>query len=236
MNGHLNPLTQFNRKSLKYFEGKGFEIIEGPEVETEWYNFDALNVPADHPSRDVQDTFWLVPSGAEGTKDNRVLRTHTTATDIRHVVEKNLKPPFRFVVPGRCFRNEATDQTHEHTFYQIDGIAVDKELNMTNLIGLLDGYMKELFGHNIKTRVRPHLYPFVEPGMDLDIQLPDGSWREMLGSGMAHPIVLKNIGIDPNEWQGIMWGMGTDRYMMQYFGVDDIRLTYGGDLRYLKQF
>lgn len=226
--GHLNPLTQFMRKSLKYFEDRGFSIIEGPEVETEWFNFDALNVPADHPSRDVQDTFWL--------KDGRVLRTHCTATDVRHIKEKNPKPPFRFVVPGRCFRNEATDQTHEHTFYQIDGIAVDKNLNMTNLIGLLDGYMKELFGSDIKTRVRPHLYPFVEPGMDLDIQLPNGEWREMLGSGMAHPVVLKNMGIDPEKWQGIMWGMGIDRYMMQYFSVDDIRLTYSGDLRYLKQF
>ncbi|MGA2666937.1 MAG: phenylalanine--tRNA ligase subunit alpha [Patescibacteria group bacterium] len=228
MNGHLNPLTQFLRLSLKYFSERGFEIVEGPEIETEWFNFDALNVPADHPSRDIQDTFWL--------KDGRVLRTHTTATDVRHIQENKLKPPFKFVVPGRCFRNEATDQTHEHTFYQIDGIDIDKDLNMTNLIGLLDGYMKELFGANVKTRVRPHLYPFVEPGMDLDIQLPDGSWREMLGSGMAHPIVLKNMGIDPGKWQGIMWGMGIDRYMMQYFKIDDIRLTYSGDLRFLKQF
>lgn len=228
MKGHLHPLTQFMRESLKYFTDRGFQIVEGPEIETEWFNFDALNVPATHPSRDVQDTFW--------TKDGKVLRTHTTAVDIRFAKENNLKPPFRLIVPGRCFRHEATDQVHEHTFYQIDGIAVDRDLNMSHLIGLLDGYMKELFGDKIKTRVRPHLYPFVEPGMDMDIQLPSGKWQEMLGSGMGHPVVLKNMGIDSEKWQAIMFGMGIDRYMMQYFDVDDIRLSYSGDLRFLKQF
>ncbi len=228
MKGNLHPITQFMRLSIEYFTELGFEIGLGPEIETEWYNFDALNVPATHPSRDVQDTFWL--------KDGRVLRTHTTATDVRIVKEKNIKPPFRYVIPGRCFRNEATDQSHEHTFYQIDGIAVDKDLNMGHLIALLDGYMKKLFGDSIKTRVRPHLYSFVEPGMDMDIQLPGGKWQEMLGSGMGHPVVLKNMGIDPEKFTAIMWGMGIDRYMMQYFKVDDIRLSYSGDLRFLKQF
>lgn len=228
MKGNLHPLTQFMRASLKYFTDLGFEIAEGPEVETEWYNFDALNVPATHPSRDVQDTFW--------TMDGKVLRTHTTATDMRFAKENNLQPPFRLIVPGRCFRHEATDLTHEHTFYQIDGIAVDKDLNMGHLIGLLDGYMKTLFGKEIQTRVRPHHYPFVEPGMDLDIKLPNGKWQEMLGAGMGHPVVLKNMGIDPGQYQAIMFGMGIDRYMMQYFGINDIRLSYSGDLRFLKQF
>ena len=141
-NGHIHPLTQFLRKSLEYFTDLGFDIAEGPEIETEWYNFDSLNVPADHPSRDVQDTFWLVPSNVEGTKDRKVLRTHTTAADIRIIKEKNIKPPFKLIIPGRCFRNEATDFNHEHTFYQIDGIAVGTDLNMGHLIGLLDGYMK----------------------------------------------------------------------------------------------
>lgn len=226
--GHLHPLTQFMRKSLKYFEDRGFEITEGPEIETEWYNFDALNVAAEHPSRDVQDTFWL--------KDGRLMRTHTTAADVRSVKEKKLKPPFKIILPGRCFRNEATDQTHEHTFYQIDGFAVGKDLNMGNLIGILDGYVKEVLGKDVKTRVRPHLYPFVEPGMDMDVQMPDGKWREMLPGGMAHPEVLKNCGIDPDEWQGIMWGIGFDRVMMTYFQINDIRLSYSGDLRFLKQF
>lgn len=238
MNGHLHPLTLFLRKSLKYFTDRGFDIVEGPEIETEWYNFDSLNIPSTHPSRDVQDTFWLKshPSEASAKGGGRLLRTHTTAADIRVIKERKLKPPFKLIIPGRCFRNEATDAAHEHTFYQIDGIAVDKNLNMGHLIGLLDGYMKELFGNSVKTRVRPHYYPFVEPGMDMDIQLKDGKWREMLGAGMAHPVVLKNVNIDPNEWQGIMWGMGVDRYMMQYFGIDDIRLSYSGDLRFIKQF
>lgn len=235
MKGHLHPLTQFMRESVKFFEERGFIIREGMEIETEQNNFDALNMPNNHPARDIQDTFWLVrPSG--GTVDGRVLRTHTTSAEPRVVKEENLKPPFKLVIPGRCFRNESTDPSHEHTFYQIDGIAVSEDMNMGYLIGLLNDYMKELFGEDIKTRVRPHLYPFVEPGMDLDIQLTNGKWREMLGAGMAHPIVLKNMGIDPDKFQGIMWGMGIDRYMMQYFRVDDIRLSYSGDLRFLKQF
>lgn len=224
------------RASVKFFSDRGFVVKEGMEIETEWNNFDALNMPANHPARDIQDTFWLVPSGVEGTKNGRVLRTHTTAAEPGIIKEEQLKPPFKLIIPGRCFRNESTDQSHEHTFYQIDGIVIDKNINMGDLIGLLNEYMKELFGENIKTRFRPHLYPFVEPGMDLDIQLPNGKWREMLGAGMAHPNVLKNMGIDPDEFQGIMWGMGIDRYMMQYFGVNDIRLSYSGDLRFLKQF
>lgn len=252
MNGHLHPLTQFMRASLQYFEERGFVIVDGPEIETEWYNFDALNMPDNHPARDIQDTFWLKANHSEALAKGggRVLRTHTTASEIRHIKENKLKPPFKFIIPGRCFRNEATDLTHEHTFYQIDGIAIDKDLNMGHLIGLLDGYMKELFGKDIKTRVRPHLYPFVEPGMDLHIKLPNGKWREMLGAGMGHPQVLKNMlsgakspeasgeggGIDPEKYQAIMFGMGIDRYMMQYFKVDDIRLSYSGDMRFLKQF
>jgi len=245
MNGHLHPLTQFLRLSLGYFIKRGFEVLEGPELETEWYNFDALNVPATHPSRDVQDTFW--------TKDGRLLRTHTTATDIRLIKENNLKPPLRLIIPGRCFRNEATDQIHEHTFYQIDGIAIDAHLSMAHLIGLLEGYIKEIFGSQVKIRLRPHFYPFVEPGMDMDVWVPEtqnaiskltapalakskGRWEEVIGAGMAHPVVLKNAGLDPNKWQGIMWGMGVDRLMMQYFKINDIRLSYSGDLRFLKQF
>lgn len=228
MKGHLHPLTQMLRASLKYFETKGFTIVEGPEIETEWYNFDALNVCADHPARDVQDTFW--------TKDKKVLRTHTTATDARYIIENKLKPPFKLIIPGRCFRNEATDATHNYNFYHIDGIAVDKDLNMGDLIGILDGYMKELFGEKIITRVRPGHFSFVEPGMELDILLPDGTWREMLGAGMGHPNVLKNLNIDPEKWQAIMWGMGVDRYMMQQFTLDDLRTAFSGDLRLLKQF
>lgn len=228
MNGHIHPLTQMLRASIKYFEDLGFCIAEGPEIENEWYNFDALNVLADHPSRDVQDTFWLT--------DGRLLRTHTTATDARTIKEKKLTPPLKLIIPGRCFRNEATDATHNYNFYHIDGIAIDKNLNMGHLIGILEGYMKEVFGDKVKSRVRPAHFSFVEPGLELDIQMPDGSWREMLGAGMGHPIVLKNMGIDPEKWQAIMWGMGIDRYMMQLFFLDDIRSAYNGDVRLLKQF
>jgi phenylalanyl-tRNA synthetase alpha chain len=228
MNGHLHPLTQFMRKSLKFFEDRGFVICEGPEIETEWYNFDALNMLASHPARDSQDTFWLA--------DRRVLRTQTTSAEPRFVQENNLKPPFKLITPGRIFRNEATDATHGHTFYQIDGMWIEENVNMGHLIGILDAYMKEMFGKELETRVRPSMFPFVEPGMELDIKLPNGKWREMLGAGMAHPLVLKNMGIDPEKWQGVMWGMGMDRYMMQYFKVDDIRLSYSGDMRFLKQF
>ncbi len=228
MNGHLHPLTQMTRESLRYFEAIGYSIAEGPEIESEWYNFDILNVIADHPSRDVQDTFWLT--------DGRLLRTHTTATDARVIKENNLKPPLKLIIPGRCFRNEATDNTHNYNFYHIDGIAIDESLNIGNLIGLLEGYMKDVFGDKVKSRVRPGHFSFVEPGIELDILMPNGSWREMLGAGMGHPNVLKNLNIDPDKWQAIMWGMGIDRYMMQKFNLDDIRTAYNGDMRLLKQF
>ena len=228
--GNLHPITQFMHLSLKYFTDQGFEIKEGDEIESEWYNFDALNVPADHPSRDVQDTFWI------NSKIPQVLRTQNTGSELHIIKKNNIKPPFKIVVPGRCFRNERTDTTHEHTFYQIDGIAVSKNMNMTYLIGILNGWMKEMFGKNVQTRIRPHLFPFVEPGLEMDIKLPDGRWREILGAGMAHPVVLKNMGMDPEKYNGIMWGAGIDRYTMFKFGINDIRWFHSQDLRFLKQF
>lgn len=227
--GHLHPLTQFNRLSIKYFTDRGFQIYEGDEIETEWYNFDALNVPADHPSRDVQDTFWL-------EENKKLLRTHNTSSELHIVKKLNLKPPFKIIVPGKDYRNERTDCTHEHTFYQLDGIVVTKDVNMTHLIGILSDWMKSIFGDDIEVRTRPHLFPFVEPGLEMDVRLKDGTWREMLGAGMAHPVVLKNMGIDPKKWQGIMWGSGIDRYTMIKYGIDDIRLFHSQDLRFLKQF
>lgn len=228
MKGHLHPLTQYMRASLKYFTDRGFMIAEGPIINPEWDNFDALNVPKNHPSRDVQDTFYL--------KDKKVLRTHTTTSDVYVIKGQNLKPPLKLIIPGRCFRNEATDATHNYNFYQFDGIAVGKNFNLTNLIGILEGYIKELFGENVKIRVRPGHFDFVEPGLEIDMQMPDGSWMEMLGAGMAHPNVLNNLGIDPEEWQAIMWGPGVDRFAMQFFCLDDIRTAYSGDLRFNKQF
>jgi len=223
--GHLHPSTMFLRKLVKIYEELGFEVYESPEVDSEWYNFDALNVPSDHPARDVQDTFWL--------KDGRVLRTQTSNGQVRFG-EKN-KPPFRIVIPGRCFRNEATDARHETTFYQVEGLCVDENISVANLFWTIDQMMKKLFGNSIEYRIRPHHYPFVEPGYDVDIKL-NGKWMEIFGSGMVHPIVLKNMGIDSEKYSGFAFGLGPDRMMMKKFGIEDIRLNLSGDLRYLRQF
>jgi len=193
--GHLHPLTQILRKIVKVFIDLGFEVIEGPEVETEYYNFDSLRIPRDHPARDVQDTFWL--------KDGRLLRTQTSS------VQSNL--------------------------FQLDGFAIDKNITMAHLKGTLKHFLKEIFGKEIKTRFVPHHYPFVEPGMDVHIFYNE-KWLEVLGSGMIHPEVLKNMGVDPKKWQGFAFGLGIDRLMMLYFGINDIRLSHSGDLRFFKQF
>lgn len=224
MIGHLHPISQFYRKAIAVFIDLGFDIYESPEIDTEWYNFDFLRVPADHPARDTQDTFWLT--------DGRVLRTHTTAGQGHYA--RAHQPPFRVLLPGRVFRNEATDSTHLTTLNQLDGFVVSKEASMAELIGTLEHLFSEVFGE-IKTRVRPHHYPFVEPGLDMDIYY-NGRWIEGFGCGMIHPEVLTNMGIDRFEWRGWAFGIGIDRLAMIYYGLDDIRQLYKGDLRFLKQF
>lgn len=228
MKANLHPLTQFMSKAISVFTDLGFDVLtEMPELEIEKYNFDFLRVPADHPSRDTQDTFW--------TKDHRVLRTHTTAFQGRYL--KNHKPPLRVVVPGRCFRNEATDQSHEAQFYQLDALAIDKNITMSDLKGTLEHFIKIIYGRNTEVRFVPHHYPFVEPAMDVHMRWSSKSkWLEILGSGMVHPEILQNVGLDPKKWQGFAFGMGIDRLMMLYYGIDDIRLSYQNDLRFLKQF
>ncbi len=213
------------REAVTAFAKQGFEVVEGPEKTSEWYNFDSLNVPEDHPSRDVQDTFWL--------KDRQVLQTHTSSMQIRSMETR--KPPVRIIVPGRCFRNERTDASHETTFYQLEGFLLDKDIAMGHLIATLRAFFKEVFEKNAEIRLRPHFYPFVEPGMDIDVKL-QGEWKEVLGSGMIHPQVIRNMKLDPNKYSGFAFGMGIDRLMMLKFGVDDIRLSYSGDFRFLKQF
>lgn len=225
----LHPVTIFYRQAISVFEEIGFEVFEGPEIETEWYNFDGLNVPDDHPSRDVQDTFWL----KEVSGDRHPLRTHNTAVDLR--VMKDEKPPIKAIIPGRCFRNEKLDATHEATFYQLDGFAIDKNITMSDLKGLFEHVFKKLFGENVEMRFRPHYYPFVEPGMDVDMKR-EGKWMEILGSGMLHPKVLKNMGVDARKWQGFAFGIGFDRLAMLKFNINDIRLLHSGDLRFLNQF
>jgi len=222
-----HPLAQFIDEILVIFESLGFEIAEGPEIEDEWHNFDGLRVPADHPSRDVQDTFWL--------DSKHPLRTHTTSVDLR--LMEGEKPPARFIIPGRCFRHEATDQHHEAQFYQIDGFAIDKDISFADLMGTLEFLIKRLYGKQVELRFVPHHYPFVEPGLDLHIrQKGQEEWLEVLGAGILHPEVLKNMRVDPTKWQGFAFGMGVDRLMMLYYGIDDIRLSYVNDFRFLKQF
>lgn len=227
--GHLHPLTQINRLSLKYFRDLGFRIMEGNEIESEWYNFDALNMIADHAARDMQDTFWL---------DNKkeVLRTHNTGSESRLIKKNKIKPPLKIVVPGRDYRNENIDRTHEHTFYQIDGIYVDKNVNIQNLIAILDGWVKAVLGNDVETRFRPSYFPFVEPAIEIDFKLTGKKWLELGGAGMGHPVVLKHMGIDPSKWQAAMWGPGIDRFAMKKYKIDDIRRFHGQDLRFLKQF
>lgn len=223
--GHIHPTNQLIARACEAMKKIGFEVVTGPEITTEDLNFDVLRVPADHPARDVQDTFW--------TKSGSVLRTHTSAMQIPSM--RTRKPPARVLIPGRVYRNEATDATHEATLYQLEGFAIDKNITMANLVDTLNYLLKEMLGSNIETKFFPHHYPFVEPAMDVMIKW-QGKWLEVLGSGMIHPEVLENMGVDPKLWQGFAFGMGIDRLMMLQRGVNDIRWCNSGDLRFLKQF
>ncbi len=258
--GHAHPLIEFLTRVVGIFQAMGFEVADGPEVETEQFNFDLLNVPAHHTARDMPATFWptseasrqkLVVSRNQ-TQERLLLRTHTSSVQLRAMLEKDLKgtfvrrPPVRLIVPGRVFRNEATDASHETTFYQCEGLVIDQGIRVSDLIGTLKVFLHELFG-SAKIRVRPHYYPFVEPGMDVDMAclICSGTgcsvckrtgWLEMLGSGMVHPQVLRNMKIEPATYSGFAFGMGIDRFMMLYYGIHDVRLSWSGDLRFLEQF
>ena len=210
----------------------GFEVAQGPELEYEYYNFDALNIPADHPSRDMQDTFWI-KSESSAVSDKLVLRTHTSSVQIRYM--ETHKPPIRIIVPGKVFRNEATDATHEAQFYQIEALYVDKNVSLAHLKGVLEAMFKRIFGNDVEIRFRPSFFSFVEPALEVDMRWK-GKWLEMGGSGLVHPNVLKAVNIDPNEWQGFAFGFGLDRIAMLKFGIDDIRFLYNGDLRLINQF
>jgi len=231
--GHLHPLALITKQMADIFQSMGFEVVLGPDIETEYYNFDALNIPKNHPARDMWDTFWL--------KDGKLLRTHTSPMQVRYM-EKN-QPPFSIVVPGRVYRYEATDNTHEIQFHQMEGLMVGKDITLINLKGVLESALKRLFrDKDLEIRFRPSYFPFVEPGVEVDMKLkglrrPSGSeWIEIAGAGMVHPWVLKNVKVDPNEWQGFAFGMGIERVAMIKYKIDDIRLFHGGDLRFLNQF
>lgn len=234
-NGHLHPITQVVREIYSAFRDLGFEIADGPELEDEFHNFDALNVPKDHPARDMQDTFWIKQSKAEieAGKERQVLRTHTSSVQIRYL--ESHKPPVRIIVPGKVFRNEATDATHEAQFYQIEALCVDKNVSMAHLKGTLEHMFRKLFGDDVEIRFRPSFFPFVEPGVEVDMRWK-GKWLEMGGAGLVHPKVFESVNIDPKEWQGFAFGFGLDRLVMLKFGIDDVRHLYNGDLRLINQF
>lgn len=225
--GHLHPVTQLIREIVTIFDKLGFAVATGPEMEHEHYNFDSLNFPKDHPARDMQDTFWIK------NVEKLLLATHTSGIQVRHM-EKN-KPPYRIIAPGKVYRNEATDNTHEVQFTQIEGLMIDKEVSLANLKGVLEHMFKELFGNDVVIRFRPSFFPFTEPSVEVDMKWKD-KWLEMGGAGMTHPNVLRAVGLDPKEWNGFAFGFGVDRILMLKYGVDDIRHLYTGDLRFVNQF
>ena len=240
--GHLHPLTLIRREIEGIFQSMGFLVAEGPEVETEWYNFDALNIPKNHPARDAWDTFWLRQNRK---KDRLLLRTHTSPVQIRYMQNNN--PPLRIIVPGRVFRYEATDACHEFDFWQIEGLMIDKDISVANFKGIMKEFLREFFKTDIKIRLRPGFFPFVEPGFELDMSCfachgkgcsvcKKTGWIEMVGAGMVHPNVLKSAGLNPKNWQGFAFGWGMDRMAMMKYKINDIRLFNSGDLRFLQQF
>jgi phenylalanyl-tRNA synthetase alpha chain len=224
--GHLHPLTLVRRKVEEIFQTMGFSVVEGPEMETEWYNFDALNIPKDHPARDLWDTFYL--------ENGLLLRTHTSPVQIRYM-EKN-QPPLRIIVPGRVFRHEATDASHEINFYQVEGLMVGREVSVANFKAIIQEFLQRFFEKPIKIRLRPSFFPFTEPSFEVDIASAGSDWLELMGAGMVHPNVLKAAGLNPKMWQGFAFGIGLDRLAMMKYKINDIRLFYSGDLRFLQQF
>jgi phenylalanyl-tRNA synthetase alpha chain len=235
--GHLHPITRIQRELEELFMSLGFTVLDGPEVETEYYNFDALNIPRDHPARDMQDTFWL--------DGGNLLRTHTSPVQVRGM--ERLGPPLRMIAPGRVFRNESVDASHEHTFYQLEGMMIDRHVSVAHLLYFMKTLLTAIFRREVTVRLRPGYFPFVEPGFELDIQClicggagcpvcKQSGWVEQLGCGLVHPNVLRMSGIDPEQWSGFAFGLGLTRLVMMRYGIDDIRHLNGGDLRFLEQF
>lgn len=235
--GALHPLSHVQRKIEDIFTRMGFMIADGPEVETEWQNFDALNIPPTHPARDMQDTFF-VKKNSEDSHKNSVLRTHTSNLQIRSMLKYGA--PLRLIAPGRCYRNEEVDATHDALFYQFECLVVDKDISLAHLKGTLEKFLEAFFEKPVKFRFRPGYFPFVEPGLEVDIwfEVPGkpGKWLELLGAGMVHPEVLKNCNIDPNEYSGFAFGLGLTRLAMMTYGIDDIRLLSQPNVDFLSQF
>jgi phenylalanyl-tRNA synthetase alpha chain len=246
MKGHPHPLTQIIDTIAQAFRELGFDIADGPEIETDYNCFEALNIPKDHPARDMQDTFWV-----KGMED-MVMRTQTSAVQIRYM--DNHQPPFRVVVPGsKVYRREATDATHEAQFYQMECMVVDREVTLADLKSSLEYILKKIFGPEVVSRFRPSYFPFVEPALEVDMSCfrcggsgkingercttcKESGWIEIMGAGMVHPNVLQNGGINPTQWKGYAFAIGLDRIVMLKYGLDDIRLIYQADLRMINQF
>jgi phenylalanyl-tRNA synthetase alpha chain len=228
--GHLHLVTQAMQTLEDVFIGMGFTIAEGPEVETDWHNFGALNFPPDHPARDMYDTLY-VEMGAPGST---LLRTHTSPVQVR--VMSGEEPPFYMVMPGRVFRQDTPDATHMPVFHQIEGLVIDRDITFADLAGTLDTFTKAFFGGDFTSRLRPSYFPFTEPSAEFDIRRPDGTWLELGGCGMVHPNVLTACGIDPEQWQGFAFGFGLDRLGASAHGVEDLRDLFTNDIRFLSQF
>ncbi|MBI4432874.1 MAG: phenylalanine--tRNA ligase subunit alpha [Candidatus Omnitrophica bacterium] len=224
--GGIHPLTQVTLDVTRIFERLGFAVVDGPEVETEYTNFEALNIPLDHPSRDSFDTFYL--------DNGKLLRSQTSTVQIR-VMEKR-KPPLKIIAPGKVYRPDATDATHSFMFHQIEGLMVDEGARFSDLKGILLAFANEFFGAGTKLRFRPHFFPFTEPSAEIDLWSPTRGWLEILGAGMVHPNVLRGVKIDPEKFTGFAFGMGVERVAMLKYGVEDIRMFFENDIRFLKQF
>ncbi|MEK7081841.1 MAG: phenylalanine--tRNA ligase subunit alpha [Patescibacteria group bacterium] len=241
--GHLHPISSAILQIREIFAELDFEVAEGPELEDEWHNFDALNVPKDHPSRDMQDTFWLKqPENSQflisnSQKEKRfLLRTHTSPIQIRYMEQKikeGIKPPYRIIVPGKVFRNEATDTTHEAQFFQCEGLYVDKEVSLAQLKWTLLHFFRKYLGQNVEIRLRPSFFPFTEPSVEVDVKFGD-KWLEMVGAGLVHPNVFRVVGLE--GYNGFAFGFGLERLLMVKHNIPDIRLFYSGDLRLVNQF
>lgn len=251
VSGHLHPLTLVEREARAIFTSMNFSVVEGPEVESEYYNFDALNIPAHHPAREMWDTFWLQSNQKEHlTSDKRramksqssnikgqrlLLRTHTSPVQIRYM--ESHEPPFQIIAPGRVFRYEATDASHEINFYQLEGLMVGKDVSLANFKFVIEAFFKKFFGkREIAFRYRPSYFPFVEPGIEVDIQLSRGKWLEVMGAGMVHRNVFNAVKYNPDAWRGFAFGVGLDRLAMIKYRIPDIRLFYSGDVRFVQQF
>lgn len=235
--GALHPITLVQMELEDIFQGMGFSVLYGPEVESEYFCFESVNIPHDHPARDMQDTFWL--------KNQLILRTHTSANQVRTL--KRFGAPIRAIFPGRCFRYEAVDPCHENTFYQCEGLVVDKNISVANLIAVMRTILSQVFKRDVKVRLRPGYFPFVEPGFELDLNClicggkgcptcKNSGWLELIPCGLVHPQVLRNGGIDPKEYSGFAFGVGLTRLAMMKFGITDIRYLNCGDLRVNEQF